>query len=77
MPPDEALAATAGIAIGRAGYRTCLWRTFMETLPVNSPLETGHKKQQAKAEQIKVGERIRRGQGWGAWPHCSSKIGVR
>jgi hypothetical protein len=30
-----------------------------------------------KAEQIKVGERIRRGQGWGAWPHCSRKLGLR
>ncbi len=30
-----------------------------------------------KAEQIKVGKRIRHGQGWGAWPHCSRAIGVR
>jgi hypothetical protein len=30
-----------------------------------------------KAEQIKIGERIRRGQGWGAWPYCSEKIGLR
>ena len=31
----------------------------------------------SKAEQIKIAERIKRGQGWGAWPTCSSRIGVR
>jgi len=30
-----------------------------------------------KAEQIKVAERIRRGQGWGAWPACSERLGLR
>ena len=31
----------------------------------------------SKGEQIKIAERIKRGQGWGAWPTCSSRIGVR
>ena len=30
-----------------------------------------------KAEQIRIGERIKRGQGWRAWPACSSKVGLR
>lgn len=30
-----------------------------------------------KAEQIRIAERIRRGQGWGAWPVCSRRAGVR
>ena len=30
-----------------------------------------------KAEQIRVGERIKRGQGWGAWPSCSDRLGLR
>jgi hypothetical protein len=30
-----------------------------------------------KAEQIRVGERVRRAQGWGAWPYCSRRIGLR
>ena len=30
-----------------------------------------------KGEQIKVAERIKRHQGWGAWPSCSRRIGVR
>jgi len=30
-----------------------------------------------KAQQIRIGERVRRHQGWGAWPYCSRKIGLR
>ena len=30
-----------------------------------------------KLEQIRVGERIKRGQGWGAGPSCSRRIGGR
>ena len=31
----------------------------------------------SKGEQIRVAERVRRAQGWGAWPSCSSRIGLR
>ena len=31
----------------------------------------------SKPEQIKVAERVRRHQGWGAWPACSSRLGLR
>jgi len=31
----------------------------------------------SKGEQIKIAERIKRSQGWGAWPTCSARIGVR
>jgi resuscitation-promoting factor RpfA len=30
-----------------------------------------------KAEQIRIGERIKRGQGWRAWPSCSARLGLR
>jgi hypothetical protein len=30
-----------------------------------------------KAQQIRIAERIQNGQGWGAWPTCSSRIGLR
>jgi hypothetical protein len=30
-----------------------------------------------RTEQIRVAERIKRHQGWGAWPTCSRRIGVR
>ncbi len=31
----------------------------------------------SKAAQIRIGERIRHGQGWAAWPVCSVRAGVR
>jgi len=30
-----------------------------------------------KREQVRVAQRIKSNQGWGAWPHCSRRIGVR
>jgi hypothetical protein len=30
-----------------------------------------------KREQIRVAKRIKRSQGWGAWPSCSRRIGAR
>ena len=30
-----------------------------------------------KAEQIRVAERVRRHQGWRAWPTCSRRLGLR
>ena len=31
----------------------------------------------SKRQQVRVAKRIKRNQGWGAWPHCSRRIGVR
>jgi LysM repeat protein len=31
----------------------------------------------SRAEQIRVAERVKASQGWGAWPACSSKLGLR
>jgi LysM repeat protein len=31
----------------------------------------------SRAEQIRVAERVLASQGWGAWPACSSKLGLR
>lgn len=31
----------------------------------------------SKGEQIRIGKRIQRHQGWGAWPTCSRRAGVR
>jgi hypothetical protein len=30
-----------------------------------------------KKAQIRTAEKVRRAQGWGAWPHCSQKLGLR
>ncbi len=37
----------------------------------------GQAHQASRAEQIAVAERVQKGQGWGAWPACSSKLGLR
>jgi LysM repeat protein len=31
----------------------------------------------SRSEQIRVAERVRASQGWGAWPACSSRLGLR
>ncbi len=31
----------------------------------------------SKRQQVRVAKRIKRGQGWGAWPSCSRRIGAR
>lgn len=31
----------------------------------------------SKSEQIRVAEKVKAGQGWGAWPACSAKAGLR
>jgi hypothetical protein len=33
--------------------------------------------QATREQQIIVGERVVAGQGWGAWPYCSSTLGLR
>nr|MBA3530132.1 transglycosylase family protein [Propionibacteriaceae bacterium] len=31
----------------------------------------------SRAAQIAVAKRVQAGQGWGAWPACTSKLGIR
>jgi LysM repeat protein len=38
---------------------------------------TGSAHSASRAEQIRVAERVRASQGWGAWPACSAKLGLR
>jgi LysM repeat protein len=37
---------------------------------------TGSAAGASRAEQIRVAERVRASQGWGAWPACSAKLGL-
>lgn len=55
-----------GLQISPATWRGYGGRTFAR-LPHGA----------TKGEQIRIAERIRRGQGWGAWPSCSSRLGLR
>ncbi|WOP17230.1 transglycosylase family protein [Raineyella sp. LH-20] len=38
---------------------------------------TGSASTASRAEQIAVAQRVQASQGWGAWPACSSKLGLR
>jgi len=38
---------------------------------------TGSAHNASRAEQIRVAERVRASQGWGAWPACSAQLGLR
>ena len=38
---------------------------------------TGSAHTASRADQIRVAERVRATQGWGAWPACSAKLGLR
>jgi hypothetical protein len=38
---------------------------------------TGAAHNASRAQQIAVAERVLKSQGWGAWPACSSKLGLR
>ena len=38
---------------------------------------SGSPQHASRSEQIRVAERVRASQGWGAWPACSSRLGLR
>jgi Transglycosylase-like domain/LysM domain len=38
---------------------------------------SGSPQNASRAEQIRVAERLQQMQGWGAWPTCSAKLGLR
>jgi len=47
------------------------WRAFGGLRYARLPHRT------TKIKQMRVAEKILRGQGWGAWPHCSRVAGLR
>ena len=38
---------------------------------------TGYPHEHSRDHQIEMGRRLQASQGWGAWPHCSEKLGLR
>ena len=53
---------------GGLQFAPCTWRA-------NGGSGSAHNA--SRAEQIRVAERVRASQGWGAWPACSAKLGLR
>ena len=47
------------------------WRAYGGARYARLPSRT------SKIKQMRIAEHILRGQGWGAWPHCSRVAGVR
>jgi hypothetical protein len=37
---------------------------------------TGYPHEHSRDHQIEMGRRLQAQQGWGAWPHCSEKLGL-
>lgn len=67
-----------GLAAGEDGtfegglqFHPATWDGF------RSPDLPGHAGEASRAQQIAVAEQVRAAQGWGAWPACSRKIGLR
>jgi hypothetical protein len=56
---------------GGLQFSASTWRAF------GGRKFAGNAHRATRAEQIRIAEKVRRQQGWGAWPHCSSKIGLR
>ncbi|HYI62101.1 MAG TPA: transglycosylase family protein [Acidimicrobiales bacterium] len=61
-------AATGNGYYGGLQFSPSTWRAYGGS---------GMPHQSSREAQIAVAERVRAGQGWGAWPSCSSKLGLR
>lgn len=55
---------------GGLQFKSSTWRAYGGTKYASS----AHKA--TKAQQIEIAEKVRAGQGWGAWPACSKKAGL-
>jgi len=56
---------------GGLQFSASTWRAF------GGRKFAGNAHRASRAEQIRIAEKVRRHQGWGAWPHCSRKVGLR
>ena len=64
-------ASTVGYYEGGLQFAPSTWDAYK---PAGYP---NHAYQATRDQQILVGERVLAAQGWGAWPVCSRKVGVR
>ena len=63
--------ATAGMFEGGLQFHPDTWDAYKD------PGMPGAAYEASRAQQIAVGERVLAAQGWGAWPVCSRKLGLR
>jgi hypothetical protein len=56
---------------GGLQFSASTWRAF------GGGRYASHAHRASRGEQIRIAEKVRRVQGWGAWPVCSRKIGLR
>lgn len=60
-----------GLYEGGLQFHPDTWDGFRD------PDMPGHAADATREQQIEVAERVQAAQGWGAWPVCSRKVGVR
>ena len=58
---------------GGVQFTTSTWNTASNAVGVDAP----YAYMATKEEQIKAASWLQKQSGWGQWPHCSSKIGLR
>jgi hypothetical protein len=63
--------ATGNGYFGGLQFSASTWRAFGGKKYASS----AHRA--SPSEQVRVAERVRRSQGWGAWPSCSRQVGLR
>ena len=63
--------ATGNGYYGGLQFSASTWRGFGGTRYASS----AHRA--SRLQQIRIAERVRARQGWGAWPVCSRKVGLR
>jgi hypothetical protein len=63
--------ATGNGYYGGLQFSASTWRGFGGTRYASS----AHRA--SRVQQIRIAERVKAAQGWGAWPVCSRKVGLR
>ena len=63
--------ATGNGYFGGLQYSSSTWRAFGGKRYAALPHHA------SRTQQVRVAERVRHAQGWGAWPSCSRRVGLR
>lgn len=63
--------ATGNGYFGGLQFSSSTWRAFGGKRYAALPHHA------SRTQQVRVAERVRHAQGWGAWPSCSRRVGLR